>query len=38
MTIKNVVVQVEVEYLEQAAKERGISRAKLVQILMKCKG
>ena len=34
MTIKNVVVPVEVDYLEQAAKERGISRTKLVRILM----
>ena len=34
MTIKNVVIPLEVDYLEQAAKERGISRTKLVRIVM----
>jgi hypothetical protein len=34
MAIKNVVIPVEVEYLQQAAKERGISRSKLVRIVM----
>ena len=34
MTIKSVVIPLEVDYLEQAAKERGISRTKLVRILM----
>ena len=34
MTIKNVVVPLEVEYLQQAAKERGVSRTKLVRIVM----
>jgi hypothetical protein len=32
--VKNVVVQLKVEYLEEAAKVRGISRARLVQIVM----
>jgi hypothetical protein len=35
MVIKNVVIPLEVEYLQQAAKERGISRTKLVRIMMK---
>ena len=35
MTVKNVVVELEVEYLQKAAKERGVSRAKLVRLLMK---
>jgi hypothetical protein len=34
MTIKNVVVPLEVEYLQKAAKKRGISRTKLVQVVM----
>ena len=34
MTVKNVVIPVEVEYLQQAARERGISRSKLVRIVM----
>ena len=34
MTIKNVVVPLEIEYLQKAAKERGISRSKLVRVLM----
>ena len=34
MTIKNVVVPLEIEYLEKAAKKRGISRTKLVQVVM----
>jgi hypothetical protein len=34
MTIKNIVIPLEMEYLQAAAKERGISRAKLVRILM----
>jgi len=34
VTIKNVVIPLEVDYLEQAAKERGISRTKLVRIVM----
>jgi hypothetical protein len=34
MTIKSVVVPLEVDYLEQAAKERGISRTRLVRIMM----
>ena len=34
MTIKNVVIPLEVDYLEQAAKERGISRTKLVRVVM----
>ena len=35
MTIKNVVIPLEVDYLEQAAKERGITRTKLVRVVMK---
>ena len=34
MTIKSVVIPLQVDYLEQAAKERGISRTKLVRIVM----
>ena len=34
MTIKSIVVPLEVEYLQQAAKERGISRTRLVRIVM----
>ena len=34
MTIKRVVIPLPVGYLEQAAKERGISRTKLVRIVM----
>ena len=34
MAIKNVVVPVEIEYLQEAAKKRGISRTKLVQVVM----
>jgi len=29
MTIKNVVIPLEIEYLQVAAKERGISRTRL---------
>ena len=34
MAIKNVVIPLEVEYLEDAARERGISRTKLVRVVM----
>ena len=34
MTIKNVVIPLEIEYLQKAAKECGISRSKLVRVLM----
>jgi hypothetical protein len=34
MTIKNVVIPLEVEYLQKAAEERGVSRTKLVRIMM----
>jgi hypothetical protein len=34
MTIKNVVIPLEIEYLEETAKECGISRTKLVQVVM----
>ena len=34
MAIKNVVIPLEVEYLEAAAKARGISRTKLVRVVM----
>ena len=34
MTIKNIVIPFESEYLEKAAKQRGISRSKLVRYVM----
>jgi hypothetical protein len=34
MAIKNIVIPLEVEYLQAAAKERGISRTKLVRVVM----
>jgi hypothetical protein len=34
MTIKNVVIPLETEYLQETAKEYGISRTKLVQVVM----
>src|SRR5207248_1713906 len=34
MAIKNVVIPLEVEYLQQAAKECGVSRTMLVRIMM----
>ena len=34
MTIKSVVIPLEVDYLERAARERGVSRTKLVRIVM----
>jgi hypothetical protein len=34
MAIKNVIIPLEVEYLEAAARERGISRTKLVRVVM----
>jgi antitoxin component of RelBE/YafQ-DinJ toxin-antitoxin module len=34
MTTKHIVIPLEVEYLQQAAKERGISRSKLVRLVM----
>lgn len=34
MTIKSVVIPLEVEYLQGVAKERGISRTKLVRVVM----
>ena len=36
MAIKNVVIPLEVEYLQAAAKERGVSRTKLVRAVMAC--
>lgn len=35
MTVKSIVIELEVEYLQKAARERGVSRAKLVRLLMK---
>jgi hypothetical protein len=32
--IKNIVIPLEVEYLHKVAKERGISRTKLVRFVM----
>lgn len=34
MTIKSVVIPLEVEYLEDAAKRRGVSRTTIVQLVM----
>ena len=34
MAIKNVVIPLEVDYLERVAKERGITRTKLVRLVM----
>jgi hypothetical protein len=34
MTVKNIVIELEVEYLQRVAKERGVSRTKLVRLLM----
>jgi hypothetical protein len=34
VAIKNIVIPLEVEYLQKAAKERGISRSKLVRFVM----
>ncbi|MFG3595131.1 hypothetical protein [Bradyrhizobium sp. RDI18] len=34
MTIKNIVIPVEVEYLQEAAKQRGVSRTRLVRAVM----
>lgn len=34
MAIKNIVIPLEVEYLHKMAKERGISRTKLVRVVM----
>jgi hypothetical protein len=34
MAIKNVVIPLEDAYLQSAAKERGISRTKLVRVIM----
>ncbi|QIO98899.1 hypothetical protein [Bradyrhizobium symbiodeficiens] len=34
MTIKNIVIPLEIEYLQQAAKHRGVSRTRLVRLLM----
>jgi hypothetical protein len=34
MTVKNVVVPLEIEYLQEAARKRGISRTKLVRVVM----
>jgi hypothetical protein len=34
VVVKNVVIPLEVEYLQKAAKDRGISRSKLVRFVM----
>jgi len=34
VAIKNIVIPLEVEYLHKVAKERGISRTKLVRFVM----
>ena len=34
MIAKNVLIPLEIEYLQKAAKERGISRTKLVRVVM----
>lgn len=35
MTVKNIVIELEIEYLQKEARERGVSRAKLVRLLMR---
>lgn len=34
VTIKNIVIPLEIEYLQEAAKERGVSRTRLVRAVM----
>lgn len=34
MVVKNIVIPLKVEYLQKAAKDRGISRSKLVRYVM----
>jgi hypothetical protein len=34
VTIKNIVIPLEVEYLQDAAKQRGVSRTRLVRAVM----
>jgi hypothetical protein len=34
VAIKNVVIPLEIDYLQEAAKKRGISRTKLVRVVM----
>jgi hypothetical protein len=34
VTIKNIVIPLEVEYRQEAAKERGVSRTRLVRAVM----
>ena len=34
MPIKNVVIPLETDYLQEAAKKRGISRTRLVRVVM----
>jgi len=34
VAVKNIVIPLEVEYLQKAARERGISRSKLVRFVM----
>jgi len=34
VVVKNIVIPLEVEYLQKAAKDRGISRSKLVRYVM----
>jgi hypothetical protein len=34
VTVKNIVIPLETEYLQQAAKQRGISRTRLVKLVM----
>jgi hypothetical protein len=34
VAVKNIVIPLEVEYLHKVAKERGISRTKLVRVVM----
>jgi hypothetical protein len=34
VTVKNIVIPLEVEYLQEAAKQRGVSRTRLVRAVM----
>ena len=34
MIVKNMGIEVEVEYLQKAARERGVARAKFVRLLI----
>lgn len=35
-TIKNVTIPIDAEYLNEVARERGVSRTRLVKVVMDC--